>query len=133
MVSKIKKDPLLVIRLALGIAFIVHGVSKLQDVSGGMEMFAGMGLPGFVFVIVALVELLAGIGVLFNKFSKYSGYAIAIIMLGAIFLVKLNAGYLGGFEIDIAYLAMALSVAFSSCCCKGGNCSVEGHNHTDSE
>lgn len=125
MVSKIK-HPLFVIRLALGVAFIVHGVSKLTNISGGSEMFAGMGLPGFLFVVVAIVELLAGLGILFNKFTKYSAYAIVVIMLGAIFLVKFGGGYLGGYELDVAYLAMALSVALASCCdCKGGKCHVE--------
>jgi len=93
MVSKIKKDPLLLIRLALGIAFIVHGATKLSDIEGGMGMFSSMGLPGFVFVVVALVELLAGLGILLNKYVKYSGYAIAVIMIGAIFLAKLKGGY----------------------------------------
>ena len=134
MVSKIKKDPLLLIRLALGIAFIVHGATKLSDIEGGMGMFSSMGLPGFVFVVVALVELLAGLGILLNKYVKYSGYAIAVIMIGAIFLAKLKAGYLGGYELDIAYLAMALVLAMKAGCdCSSKTCSSEGHSHEDTE
>lgn len=144
-----KKDPLFVIRIALGVAFIMHGATKLTDISGGMGFFSSVGLPGFVFVIVALVELIAGLGILLNKFAKYSAYSIAVVMLGAIVLVKLKAGYLGGYEMDVAYFAMAIAVAMSSCrgcsaktcsvdssaagTCSSGTCNAEGHDRSQEE
>jgi hypothetical protein len=47
-------------------------------------------------------------------------------MIGAIFTVKLKMGYLGGYELDIAYIAMALTIAMMSCTsCSSGTCKVD--------
>jgi uncharacterized membrane protein YphA (DoxX/SURF4 family) len=123
MISKIKEQPLLLIRLALGVSFIAHGIAKLSDVAGTAEMLQ---MSVSLTVVLSILELLAGIGILVNRYAKYAAYTIAIIMIGAIFTVKLKMGYLGGYELDIAYIAMALTIAMMSCTsCSSGTCKVD--------
>jgi len=123
MISKIKEQPLLLIRLALGVSFIAHGIAKLSDVAGTAEMLQ---MSVSLTVVLSILELLAGIGILVNRYAKYAAYTIAIIVIGAIFTVKLKMGYLGGYELDIAYIAMALTIAMMSCTsCSSGTCKVD--------
>lgn len=136
--GKVISNPALLIRLVVGFAFVTYGFNKLSGIEGGMAFFSSLGLPGFLFIIVAVVELLSGVAILINKFVKYAGYSIAVIMLGAIFLVKIKSGYIGGYEIDLAYLSMALFLAINASnskkedCedCEGNTCSVEDHDHS---
>lgn len=106
-----------VLRIVLGITFFVHGLTKFQ---GGIENTAGwfetIGLPGFLAYAVAAIELVGGIALVLGLFSRYISGILAILMIGAIVKVKLAAGFLGngqaaGYELDLALLAMAVSLA----------------------
>lgn len=126
MISKVKEQPIILIRIALGLAFIFHGLDKFMNLENSVGFFSSIGLPAVVLYLVAALEVLAGIGVLVNKTAKISAYVIAVIMLGAIALAKFKAGYLGGYELDIAYLAMAVTVALKSGReCHSGTCKIE--------
>lgn len=53
---------LLVLRITLGILFILHGIAKLKSgVSGMQGMFESKGLPGFIAYAVYIGEVLAPI------------------------------------------------------------------------
>ncbi|MCF6136618.1 DoxX family protein [Pseudalkalibacillus berkeleyi] len=104
----------LVLRIALGIIFFVHGLSKFQ---GGIENVAGwfssIGLPGFLAYAVAIVELVGGIALILGLGTRVVSAMLGIIMLVAIFKVKLAAGFMGngemaGYEFDLALLAMSV-------------------------
>ncbi|NCS99285.1 DoxX family protein [Candidatus Parcubacteria bacterium] len=123
MISKIKQSPVFLVKLALAVAFIMHGASKLLNIGGTAEFLQ---MSAMVVVIIGLLEVLAGVGILFNQTAKYSAYVIVVIMLGAISMMKYKMGYLGGYELDIAYIAMALTVALSvGCKCEDGTCEVK--------
>ncbi|KZZ84056.1 MULTISPECIES: DoxX family protein [Bacillaceae] len=113
----------LIIRFVLGIIFILHGYMKF---AGGIEQtaefFASLGLPGFMAYAVAVIELAGGILILIGLGTRIVSVLIAIIMLGAIFTVGLKKGFIGGYELDAALLAMALSLAFTG----SGAYSAEG-------
>lgn len=112
---------LLLVRIALALPFVFHGA---QIAFGA---FGGPGLHGFVqaskgqmplpvAVLVGYGEFLGGLGILFGVLSRLAGGGIALIMLGAIFLVHLKNGYSvqsGGFEyaLTLLLLAVALMVA----------------------
>jgi len=101
----------LLLRLALGIAFIVHGYAKLVDMPGTIGAFTSMGFGGGAMLaawVTALAEFLGGIGVLVGFLTRAS--AVSVVMLVALLKVKLSMGYLGGYELDLAYLSMALSL-----------------------
>ncbi len=103
-----------ILRVVLGLTFFIHGVVKFQ---GGIENTAGwfemIGIPGFLAYIVAIVELLGGLALIFGIGTKAVAGIIAVIMIGAIFTAKLQAGFLGdgtgaGYELDIALFAIAV-------------------------
>lgn len=108
-----KNDPLCIIRVVLGIAFIAHGVSKLMDIAGAAE---GLVMSVAIVIIVAILEVLAGLSVLLNKYARYGAIVIVLIMFGAIATIKYKMGYLMGYELDIAYIAMALAVIKGTKC-----------------
>lgn len=124
-------------RLVLAVIFLNASYMKLFMM--GVDGFAeAMGLPVIVAWLVALGELGAGIGIIAGKLiasqdskgmlTRLSGGVIALIMLGAIILVKskgfeagLNAG-IAGMYADLALLAMGLNFALMGNV--GGHCGL---------
>ncbi|NUK29368.1 DoxX family protein [Parageobacillus sp. VR-IP] len=102
------------IRLVLGIILLVHGFTKFQ---GGIEntagFFSSIGLPGFLAYLVGEVELIGGILLILGLGTRIIAGAFAAIMVGAIFTVKLKSGFVGGYEFELALLAMSLHLLFS--------------------
>ncbi|WP_175990393.1 DoxX family protein [Bacillus sp. Marseille-Q1617] len=104
----------LILRIALGLTFFIHGLVKFQ---GGIENTAGffetLGLPGFAAYVVALIELIGGVAMILGFGTRVTAVLFAIIMIGAIAKVKLAGGFLGngqgaGYELDFALLAMSV-------------------------
>nr|WP_269521553.1 DoxX family protein [Bacillus sp. J33] len=109
----------LVLRLTLGIIFFIHGLVKFQ---GGIENIVGwfesIGLPGFMAFAVAGIELVGGIALIIGLGTRIVSALIGIIMIGATLKVKMAAGLLGngqmaGYELDLAFLAMAIYLAIN--------------------
>jgi len=109
-----------VLRVILGLIFFIHGLSKFQ---GGIEntvgYFESIGILGFLAYIVAFIELVGGIMLILGIGTRIVSMLFAVIMLGAIFTVKLSAGFLGngqmaGYELDLALLAMAIFLAIAN-------------------
>ncbi|NEW04090.1 DoxX family protein [Bacillus megaterium] len=98
----------LIIRLVLGFTFLVHGFQKWQ---GGIEntvgFFDSLGIPGFMAYIVATIELVGGILIILGLATRVVSALFVAVMLGAIFTAKLKSGFVGGFEFDIALIAMS--------------------------
>jgi putative oxidoreductase len=104
----------LLLRVVLGITFFVHGVSKLQ---GGMENTAGwfssIGIPGFLAYVVAGIELIGGVALIVGLGTRIVSSLMALIMLGAIVKVKLGSGFLGGYELDLVLMVIAIYLAIN--------------------
>lgn len=126
---------LFLLRVVLGIIFIAHGWAKIGGMEGTIGFFVSLGLPAFMAYVVAWVEFLGGIAVLLGIFSRIAAYLLAITMVVAIFLVKIKAGFLGGYELDLILLVSALVVAWSGAgpysvsgkICGCGNCGMCGN------
>jgi len=98
------------LRSAIGIIFIVHGISKFNP--GFAEFLPMMGLPVEMQIPIALVELVPGILLIIGVLSRLSASLLCIIMLGAIFHVK-GAQSLtgdGGVELDLILLASSIVI-----------------------
>jgi putative oxidoreductase len=81
-----------VLRLGLGIVFIVHGYDKLSHEWGtAWEKEIGWLQP-----VVAWAELLGGAAVLLGLVTRLSAGALACVMLGAVYVVGQARGFLGG-------------------------------------
>ncbi|WP_248924067.1 DoxX family protein [Paenibacillus hamazuiensis] len=103
----------LVLRVVLGITFLVHGLQKFQTIDGISGWFQSIGLPSFMAYAVTGIEILGGIGLIIGFGTRIISLFIAAIMVGAIVKVKLSAGFLGngqmaGWELDLALLAVAV-------------------------
>ncbi|MFG6116115.1 DoxX family protein [Halobacillus sp. MO56] len=103
-----------ILRVILGVIFFVHGLDKFQaGIGNTVGFFDSIGVPGFLAYVVAAIELVGGIALILGLGTKIVASLFAVIMLGAIFTVKLSAGFLGGYELDLALLAMSIYVALS--------------------
>jgi putative oxidoreductase len=100
------------LRLALGAVFILHGYGKLTGIEGTIGFFdkVGIPVPGFSAWLVALVEFLGGISVLVGYFTRISAGLIAIVMVVAMISVKFAQGFVGGWEFDFVLFIVAISL-----------------------
>jgi len=98
------------IRAAIGVVFIVQGSGKFNP--GFVGMLGNLGIPVEMQIPIALAELISGILLIIGVFTRLSASMIAIIMLGAIFVVKeaSNITGNGGYAIDLVILGGALLI-----------------------
>jgi putative oxidoreductase len=109
---------LLVLRLALGAVFIVHGGQKLfmMGPSGTAGMLANMGVPAASMFgpLLSVVEPLAGVGVLLGLLTRLSGLAIAIDMLCAILFVHIQNGFFVPMGVEFVMMNCAAGLALAA-------------------
>jgi uncharacterized membrane protein YphA (DoxX/SURF4 family) len=99
---------LLILRLVLGFNFALHGFAKF---GGGIEntsrWFDSLGLPGILAYGVALLEVLGGFGLMAGLFTRFLSALYMIVMFVAISKVQFSRGYLGGWELETTFFALA--------------------------
>lgn len=87
---------LAILRVVLGIAFVVHGWSKLNGgVDGVAGFFGGMlgiPLPGLMAWVVTIVELVGGLLLIVGALTQIVGILLVLDMLGAILFAFLLRG-----------------------------------------
>ena len=108
----------LVLRLALGLLILLHGIAKLKGgLAGIVGMVEAQGLPGFVGYGVLVGEVLAPVLVILGLYARVGALLIAFNMLVALALVHTGQfGQLneqGGWALELQglYLFGALAVA----------------------
>ena len=110
---------LTLLRVVLGVVFMAHGGQKLfvyglDGVAGG---FAQMGapLPGITGPLVAFGEFFGGLALVIGLLTRLAGVGLAIIMLGAIFIAHIGAGFFApnGIEFPLTLLTGALALAIT--------------------
>src|SRR3989338_381260 len=117
-----------VLRLALGIIFLVHGWPKLNPNSpmkgaagfGGFLKQMGVPLPTLFAWVVALLETVGAVLLILGLGTRILAVGFAITMLVAIFVAKIRtmklpfmAQQATGWEFDFALLAGSLTLAFT--------------------
>jgi putative oxidoreductase len=83
------------LRVAIGVIFAAHGWQKFSMGLDGVARFfgsVGIPLPEVSAFIVAFVELVGGIGLIVGVFTRYWALLLSIVMIVAIFTVKLQGG-----------------------------------------
>jgi len=109
----------LVLRLALGVLILLHGIAKL---SGGVGFISGQlaahGLPGALAYLVFIGEILAPVLLIAGIYTRPAAWIVVINMLVAIWLVHTKdlfaIGKQGGWALELQgmFLFAALAVAF---------------------
>lgn len=106
----------LALRIAVGLAFAMHGYQKL---SGGLEgtagFLAGIGFPLASLFAALLIagELIGGIALMLGYLTHMSAKVLTFIALVALLTVHITHGFFlsgGGFEYILVLLAGALSL-----------------------
>lgn len=108
----------LVLRLALGLLILLHGIAKLR---GGLDPIVGMvqahGLPGFVAYGALVGEVLAPLMVLAGFHARIGAMLVAFNMLVAFALAHLGQlGQLnqqGGWALELQGMFLATAVAIA--------------------
>ena len=109
--EKLMKYGPLPIRVLTGIIFIAHGTPKLVNISGTQHFFShALGFPPEMAVIIALLEVIGGLALLFGVLTRITAILFIIEMIGATLPVKLSKGFVGGFEFDLLIIAVSISL-----------------------
>jgi uncharacterized membrane protein YphA (DoxX/SURF4 family) len=105
----------LVLRVAIGGLFVVHGYPKLgaQQRKQGAEWMKSMGLPGGFILFGGIVEFFGGIAILLGVFTSIIASLFALWMLSTTWLsaAKMKKKFVGGYELDIILLLASLALA----------------------
>lgn len=104
----------LILRLAVGVVFLAHGLSKFGDLNGVSQMFGSMGMPaaGLMAAMVAAMEAVGGAALILGIGTRIAAVLLSAVLMVAIVMVKARVGLIApmgaplpGAELDLALLA----------------------------
>jgi putative oxidoreductase len=108
--SKLIEFAPLPLRIIAGVGFMIHGLPKLLDIGKTQGSFTNMGVPPDLAILIGLLEFIGGLAILLGFLTRIAAGLLAIEMIGSILLVKISKGFIGGFELDLLYLAIMISL-----------------------
>jgi len=98
------------IRILAGIAFIAHSIPKLADPAMTQGFFGNIGLPPELAIPIGLLEVIGGIALLVGLVTRIASILLIIEMIGSSIVAKLSEGFVGGFELDLLLMSVAISL-----------------------
>ncbi|MDQ2138658.1 DoxX family protein [Alcaligenaceae bacterium A4P071] len=106
----------LVIRVALGVLILLHGLFKIKSGVGGIAgMLSSHGLPGFLAYFVLVGEVVAPVLMIIGLFTRIAGWVIAVNMVVAIGLAHMGsiASFTGqgGWALELQGMFLFASIA----------------------
>lgn len=112
---------LLILRLVVGLVFVLHGYPKFRNLGALAGFFGGLGipLPGIMAPWVAVLETFGGLALIAGVLTRYVGVLLAIEMVVTTLIFKLpTLGLIAptdrpgaGAELDLLLLAGSLTIA----------------------
>ena len=109
---------ILLLRVALGILFIAHGLLKLLvfKPAGAYGYFKSLGLPGSLAYLTMAAELLGGTALILGIVPRYVALVLVPLIVGTIVTVHGKNGWMfsnkeGGWEYP-AFWALTLVILF---------------------
>lgn len=110
-----------VLRIALGVLILLHGITKLTGGLAGIIGIIGMveaqGLPGFLGYAVLIGEIVAPLMVLFGFHARIGALLIAINMVVAVALAHMgelgDLNRSGGWALELQGMFLASAVALA--------------------
>lgn len=112
---------ILLIRLVVGLAFAGHGAQKLFGWFGGggpggtAAFFGSLGYraPAAMAILAGLAELGGGLLLAMGLLTPLAALVLSVVILNAIATVQWSKGFLGGWELDSTFMAVALAVTMT--------------------
>jgi putative oxidoreductase len=103
---------ILILRLGVGVVFILAGWGKLTGIEGTVGFFGDIGIPapGIMAWVVGIVEFFGGIMVLTGTYIRIPALLLATVMLVAIISTKLDRPF-NAMRLDLMLLLMNLALA----------------------
>lgn len=103
---------LLLLRIGVGLTFVLAGWGKLTGIEGVQQFFGNLGIPlaGIMAWVVAIIEFLGGLMVLFGAKARIPNLLLAIIMVVALFTTKLG-GEFSAARVELLLLMMTLALS----------------------
>jgi putative oxidoreductase len=114
---------LLVLRVALAIVILPQGAQKLlgwfggPGVDGTMQMFAALGVPAGIAVLVIVSDFFGSLALAIGLLGRFAAFGTTMVMLGAMVLVHGQNGFFlnwngdqAGEGIQFHLLVVAVSV-----------------------
>ncbi len=104
---------LLILRIGLGIIFILHGLPKIKNPTGMKGMIGT--LPS---ILAAIAEFFGGLGILFGFLTQIAALGPLVVMLGALYFHKFKWKdvFIGkekvGYEYPFILCLVALALVF---------------------
>ena len=80
------------LRLALGVVFLYHGVIKLTDLPHWRQFFLHVGFPAWTAYLIGALETAGGALLILGKYSRVVALLLAGEMLVAVLKVHLPSG-----------------------------------------
>lgn len=127
-----------IVRMMLGIIFILHGAQKVLGLFGGpglqgfVQWSATMGIPSPLAYLAAFAELIGGLLLLFGIATEVGAVLVIGLMLGALWFVHFKNGFFiqnNGYEYALSLLVFAVAVLiggpgkwYTWCGCKMAKC-----------
>ena len=112
--EKLKPLALLLLRCALGIIFLYHGLPRLTHSRQWVQNFHHMGFPGYFAYSAGILEVFGGALLIVGLFTRIAGLLLAIEM--AVALVKVdrlivNPSNVPGYQFPLALCTAAFVLA----------------------
>ena len=103
---------MLILRVVVGLVFLVHGWSKVGNMDGTIAFFGTLGFAPVFAYLVAWVEVLGGIAIIAGVYARHAALLAAIVALVAVVKVHLPNGFTGagGYEFALLLAVGALAV-----------------------
>ncbi len=106
---------ILILRVVVGIAFIIHGSGKIADPLHWLDQGPLLGVPAALQLLVAYAEYVGGIFLISGFLTPLVAFLIACEMATVILRVKLPngscfVGCRGSFEIEGVYFAVMVAL-----------------------
>ena len=103
----------IILRLAIGSAFTIHGYPKLKQNEQGKGWMKSMGLPVGLIPFAGVVEFFGGLALILGILTPIIAVLAALWMLSTTWfsISKVKKKYASGYEIDVTILLVAIALA----------------------
>jgi putative oxidoreductase len=103
------------IRIMAGIAFILHGLPKFEDLQGTQGFFVSVGIPAELALLIGLLEVIGGVLLIVGLLTRIISILFTIEMICAVLIVKADNSFMGqgGFEVDLLLMTISISLILS--------------------